>query len=117
MSAPTPAQGYAGTVYLLHLERPLRGSQNQFGRPSAGHYLGWTASRSPRRRVGLHRRGQSGSKYMAEALREGIGFRLVRTWFDVDRNFERKLKLRKSSGRLCPVCAGQRESTPLRRAA
>jgi hypothetical protein len=41
---------------------------------------------------------------MAQARREGIGFRLVRTWSDVDRNFERKLKLRKSSGRLCPLC-------------
>ena len=104
MPASAPSQPYAGTVYLLHLDRPLNGAVNQHGAPSAGHYLGWTVSRSPARRVGLHRRGVSGSKYMAEALREGIGFRLVRTWSDVDRNFERKLKLRKASGRLCPVC-------------
>jgi len=114
-SAPTRA--YAGTVYLLHLDRPLAGAVNQHGAPSAGHYLGWTVSRSPARRVGLHRRGQSGSKYMREALREGIGFRLVRTWSDVDRNFERKLKNRKSSGRLCPLCAAAQPSPRLQAAA
>jgi len=104
-------------VYLLHLDAPLQGARNQHGKPSAGHYLGWTCSKSANRRVGLHRRGVSGSKYMAEALREGIGFRLVRTWQDVDRNFERKLKLRKSSARLCPECRAARESTPGCRAA
>ena len=100
----TAPQGYAGTVYLLHLDAPLQGARNQHGRPSAGHYLGWTASTSPRRRIGLHARGQSGSKYMREALREGIGFTLARVWQGVDRNFERKLKLRKASSRMCPVC-------------
>lgn len=104
MSALTGSQPYAGTVYLLHLERPLEGARNQHGAPSAGHYLGWTASRSPSRRVGLHKRGQSGSKYMREALREGIGFTLARVWEGVDRHFERRLKLRKASSRMCPVC-------------
>jgi hypothetical protein len=103
--ASAPTQPYAGTVYLLHLDRPLQGCVNQHGKPVAGHYLGWTARKSPARRVGLHARGQSGSKYMAQARREGIGFRLARVWQDVDRNFERKLKLRKASGRLCPLCA------------
>lgn len=104
MSALTGSQPYAGTVYLLHLAQPLAGAVNQHGKPSAGHYLGWTASRTATRRVGLHARGQSGSKYMRQALREGIGFTLARTWSDVDRNFERKLKLRKASSRMCPVC-------------
>lgn len=104
MSALTGSQPYAGTVYLLHLERPLGGARNQHGKPSAGHYLGWTRSHSPARRVGLHAKGQSGSKFMAQAKREGIGFVLARTWADVDRNFERRLKLRKASGRMCPLC-------------
>jgi hypothetical protein len=41
---------------------------------------------------------------MLAALREGIGFRVVRTWLDAPRDFERRLKRRKASGRLCPVC-------------
>ena len=106
MRTHTPLQPYAGTVYLLHLERPLQGCVNQHGKPQAGHYIGFTVSRDPTRRLGLHARGQSGSKYMRQALREGIGFRLVRTWQDVDRNFERKLKLRKASSRMCPECVG-----------
>ena len=101
---PTLAQPYAGSVYLLHLDRPLAAGRNQHGAPLAAHYLGWTASRDVSRRVGLHRRGQSRSKYMLAALREGVGFTLARVWPDVDRNFERRLKLRKASGRLCPVC-------------
>jgi hypothetical protein len=102
----TPSQPYAGTVYLLHLDAPLKGARNQHGRPTAGHYIGWTCSLSPARRIGSHARGTSGSKFMAEARREGIGFVLARLWTDVDRHFERKLKLRKASSRMCPVCRG-----------
>ena len=103
---PLGSQPYAGTVYLLHLDAPLRGARNQHGSPKAGHYIGWTCSPSPARRVGLHARGTSGSKYMAQCKREGIEFHLVKVWHNVDRNFERKLKLRKASGRMCPVCKG-----------
>jgi|SRR5215831_1943548 len=95
---------YAGTVYLLHLDAPLRGARNQHGQPLAGHYLGWTASHTPSARIWAHRAGRSGSKYMRQALREGLGFELARVWTDVDRHFERKLKRRKASGRLCPLC-------------
>jgi hypothetical protein len=108
LAGPTaPSAGYAGSVYLLHLERPLAGAQNQHGRPTSGHYIGWTARRSVGPRVALHSAGQSGSKYMRQALREGIGFNLVRVWRDVDRNFERSLKLRKCAARLCPQCRGE----------
>lgn len=34
----------------------------------------------------------------------GISFDVVRTWEDGDRNFERSLKNKKHSSRLCPVC-------------
>lgn len=98
------ARDYAGTVYLLHLERPLAGAQNQHGRPSAAHYLGYTVSRDPKRRVKLHAKGQSGSKYMRQAHLEGIAFKLVRVWTDADRHQERKLKLQKKSRALCPEC-------------
>ena len=99
-----PLQPYAGTVYLLHLDRPLAGGCNQHGKPLAGHYLGWTMFPSVTRRVEMHRKGQSGCKYIKQAKREGIGLTLARTWQNVDRNFERKLKNRKAAGRLCPVC-------------
>lgn len=106
MSPRGLTQPYAGTVYLLHLDAPLKGARNQHGRPTAGHYIGWTCSPSPARRIGLHARGTSGSKFMAEAKREGIGFTLARLWTGVDRHFERKLKQRKASSRLCPLCKG-----------
>lgn len=102
------SQPYAGTVYLLHLSAPLAGALNQHGRPAAAHYLGWTHERSPEARLSLHRAGRSGSVYMRQALREGITFELARTWQDADRNAERRLKNRKASARLCPLCAGTR---------
>lgn len=108
----TRSQPYAGTLYLLHLDRPLAGARNQHGQPRAGHYLGWTAARSPSRRVGLHARGQSGSKYMRQAYREGIAFRLVRTWSDADRNTERRLKRWKKLAALCPACRAARRALP-----
>jgi len=98
------SQPYAGTVYLLHLAQPLGAARNQHGKPHAAHYLGWTQEKSPSARVALHRAGRSGSKYMREAHREGIDFDVSRVWEDVDRNFERKLKNRKASGRICPLC-------------
>jgi predicted GIY-YIG superfamily endonuclease len=103
----THSQPYAGTVYLLHLDRPLAMGRNQFGPPASAHYLGWTAERSPTRRVAAHRAGRSGSKYMRQAYREGIVASLARVWPNVDRHFERKLKRRKASGRLCPVCIAE----------
>ena len=69
---------YAGSLYLLHLERPLAGATNQHGRPRAAHYLGWTKSKRVTRRVNAHKRGVSGSKYMRQAFLEGIGFRVAR---------------------------------------
>jgi len=112
--SPSPSQPYAGSVYLLHLQRPLAGARNQFGPSKAGHYLGWTQSRSVARRVALHARGQSGSKYMRQAYVEGCAFTLVRTWTDMSRDDERRLKQRKASGRLCPLC---RAAPQVRRAA
>ena len=111
------AQPYAGSVYLLHLERPLAAARNQFRAPLSAHYLGWTASRTVSPRVRLHRRGQSGSKYMRAAYAERIGFVLVRTWRDVDRRFERRLKGWHKLAALCPTCVEARSRGPGRRAA
>lgn len=89
------AGGVEGVVYLIHFERPLE---------HARHYIGWTADLE--QRVADHQRGR-GSKLIAAVVRAGIAFRVVRTWSGT-RAFERKLKNRKETPRLCPVCAGKR---------
>jgi hypothetical protein len=43
------------------------------------------------------------------AKERGIGFDVVRIWEDGDKNFERKLKNRKNSPKLCPICNPKRE--------
>jgi hypothetical protein len=82
----------AGTVYLLHFSCPYR---------HARHYLGFSAG-DVRIRVVLHQAGQ-GARLLAVVRAEGIGLELVRTW-PGDRNLERRLKRRKNSPRMCPVC-------------
>lgn len=84
--------GEPGTVYLLHLEPPLA---------HARHYLGW--ARDLEGRLANHRAGR-GSPLIAAAVASGSRIELARTWEDVDRHFERALKRRHETPRLCPVC-------------
>lgn len=86
-----------GTVYLIHLDSPIAHAQ---------HYIGW--ARNLKRRLAHHRKG-TGAKFLAEAVRRGIGFDIVREWDDADRNFERKLKNRKHAPRICPACREKEE--------
>jgi hypothetical protein len=81
-----------GTVYLLHFRRPYR---------HARHYLGFCAG-DVAIRVAAHQAGQ-GARLLAAVAQAGIGVDLVRTW-PGDRSFERRLKRRHNSPRLCPVC-------------
>lgn len=81
-----------GTVYLIHLESPIA---------HARHYIGW--SRFLKQRIRHHRQG-TGARFLAEAVRRGIAFDVVRKWKNADGNFERKLKNRKKARKLCPVC-------------
>ena len=81
-----------GTVYLLHFRRPYR---------HARHYLGFCAGDIVIR-VAAHQAGQ-GARLLAVVSQAGIGVDLVRTW-PGDRSFERRLKRRHSSPRICPVC-------------
>ncbi len=87
-----------GTVYLIHLDEPIA---------HASHYIGW--SRFFKQRILHHRRG-TGAKFLAEAVRRGIAFDVVRTWKNSDGNFERKLKNRKKARMFCPVCINKRSA-------
>lgn len=80
------------TVYLIHLETKVAHSR---------HYIGQT--RYLKRRIAHHRNG-SGARFLAEAVRRGISFDVVRVWKNADGSFERKLKNRKNARRLCPTC-------------
>jgi hypothetical protein len=80
-----------GTVYLLHFRSPYR---------HARHYQYCAGDVAIR--VAAHQTGQ-GARLLAVVSQAGIGVDLVRTW-PGDRSFERRLKRRHNSPRLCPVC-------------
>ncbi|MBN1886948.1 MAG: hypothetical protein JW850_03125 [Thermoflexales bacterium] len=86
--------GKSGTVYLLHFERKYKHAQ---------HYLGWTVDLD--HRLAAHRSG-NGARLVEVITGEGIGFALARTWRG-GRDLERRLKQRKNSPRLCPLCQEQ----------
>jgi predicted GIY-YIG superfamily endonuclease len=81
----------AGTVYLLHFDRPFR---------HARHYCGWT--RDLDARLAEHAAG-SGANLLAVIAREGIGYRLARTWPGT-RARERQIKRQGGLSRCCPMC-------------
>lgn len=83
-----------GTVYLLHFSEPYHHAQ---------HYLGWAVDVGAR--VDEHLRGL-GSPLVAAAVASGAHVEMVRTWANVDRHFERRLKNQGSHKRKCPICKG-----------
>ncbi len=86
-----------GTAYLIHFSTPYK---------HAKHYLGWSDDLAGR--LEAHAAGQ-GARLMEVIVSAGISWVLARTWPDVDRKFERKLKNRKNApARLCPICRGER---------
>lgn len=80
-------------IYLIHFEKPLF---------HARHYLGFCVE-DLEARIDRHAKG-TGSKLMRAVVKAGIRFAVVRVWEEGDRNFERKLKNRKNTPRLCPIC-------------
>jgi predicted GIY-YIG superfamily endonuclease len=82
------------TVYLIHFEKPYWHSR---------HYVGFTTDLDAR--IADHRAGV-GSRLLQVVNNAGIAWEVVRTWKG-DRKFERQLKNRKHTPRLCPVCAGE----------
>lgn len=83
-------------VYLLHFERPIA---------HARHYLGYADDVDTR--IAKHRNG-NGARLVAEFVANDIGFTVARIWPGGDRTFERKLKNRHNTPRLCPVCREER---------
>lgn len=81
-------------VYLLHFDPPYR---------HAAHYLGWTSDDRVEQRLEEHRTGR-GARLCAVAVQAGARLILARVWPGQNRSFERKLKRRKESCRLCPIC-------------
>lgn|GEM_PF-2567292 len=84
-------------VYLLHFDAPICP-----GHPTR-HYLGWTCNLQER--LHLHAQGR-GARLTQVALERGITWQVAAVW-PGDRGYERLLKLRKNTPRMCPVC--QRE--------
>jgi predicted GIY-YIG superfamily endonuclease len=81
------------TIYLLHLDKPLR---------HARHYVGLADDLDAR--LERHASG-NGARMLAVCRERGITWRLVRTW-QGNRRLERQLKNRKDAPALCPVCNG-----------
>jgi predicted GIY-YIG superfamily endonuclease len=80
-----------GIIYLIHFDEAFK---------HARHYMGFTQDLE--KRFNAHIMGD-GSALLRAVVESGITFRVVRTWAG-DRNLERKLKNRKESPFLCPIC-------------
>ena len=81
-----------GTAYLLHLNRPYK---------HARHYIGWSTNLQGR--LADHAAGR-GAKLLQAARRQGITWRLARTWEDVPQARETQLTRQGGGKRLCPIC-------------
>jgi predicted GIY-YIG superfamily endonuclease len=81
------------TIYLLHLDTPLR---------HARHYVGLADDLEAR--LERHRSGD-GARMLAVCRERGITWQLARTW-EGNRSFERWLKRKKGAAWFCPVCNG-----------
>ena len=91
--AEKPAGG-EGTVYLLHLDPPVK---------HARHYTGWTSDLD--QRLEAHRAGR-GARLMEVVKEAGGTFRLTRTW-PGPRALERAIKDMRDAPKLCPECSPQ----------
>ena len=83
MSAPP------GQVYLLCFARPIGDTDNPKG--AASHHL-------------AEHRAARGARIRAACVTQGIAFEVVRTWADVDRSFEHRLKRQHNAWRHRPRC-------------
>jgi hypothetical protein len=89
-----------GSVYLLAFEPGLPVTANRVAR----HYLGF-AEHDVEARIEQHLRLRRGSPLVAAVIAAGGRVTLERVWSGVGRGFERRLKRRHETPRLCPRCA------------
>ena len=83
------------TVYLLHLEPPLRHSR---------HYVGYARDeRQLEERLKRHRAGTGGA-LLRPAVARGSTISLAHVWPDAPQEFERYVKSHGGAGRWCPLC-------------
>lgn len=96
-SQAEPIQAYhdssKGYVYIIHLARPLSGSNSR-------HYVGF--SKHVHKRLYHHRKG-TGSNFLREANRQGIPYCLVSIQTGTKRD-ERRIKNTHNTAKYCPCC-------------
>ena len=83
-----------GSVYLVHFARRFKGKQ---------HYLGFSTDVPAR--VKAHRAGR-GAPLLGAVTKQGIPWKVARTWKRKDGFFEQRLKRSFALKDLCPVCSG-----------
>lgn len=84
-------------VYLLHINPPYK---------HARHYLGYADDLQ--RRIAEQQTGRRAAARLPQVvIAAGCTLVLARIWPGQDRHFERKLKQRKNTPCLCPICNGQ----------
>ncbi|MBI3653680.1 MAG: endonuclease [Acidobacteria bacterium] len=83
-----------GTIYLLHFSQAFK---------HARHYVGFTTDLQSR--LDAHSNG-TGARLLEVITQAGLSFKLARIWHGT-RQTERRLKNRKATPRLCPLCNPQ----------
>ncbi len=89
--------GPRGWLYLLHLDRPMANGR------APQHYLGWTSKEDVDIRQLEHESG-AGAAILKAAVKEGIGWRVVKLWGNATKVDERKKKNSGHLSRYCPIC-------------
>lgn len=107
--------GPAGTVYLLHFDRPYVPYPGAPAKATARHYTGFAEGgpRNLRGRLSQHGTAR-GARIMRAVAAAGITWELARTW-PGDRARERQLKTQGSAARRCPLCGTSPRPGPLPR--
>lgn len=80
-------------LYIIHFDVPLHHAQ---------HYVGYCKDGRLMERLLEHHAG-NGSKLLRAVSRAGIGWKVAKE-LPGDRTAERKLKNRKNTKQLCPIC-------------
>lgn len=85
-----------GYVYVIHFDEPYK---------HAKHYTGY-AENDVDERIIKHDAGK-GANLMRVVTEAGIGFKIAKVYYNVDRKFERRLKNRGGASKHCPICIAQ----------